>query len=113
MHAGLAQELDRRAPRQRTFLGGKLLYAGAYSTDCIVRDMSDKGARLELPNGLPIPDEVQLLELKSGIAFDARVIWRRYPQIGIKFTNQHLLGGDVSPSLRILKRLWLNTRQLQ
>ena len=103
---------DRRAPRHRTFLGGKLIYGQGYSVDCVVRDMSDMGARLQLPVDLPIPDQVQLLELKSGIAFDARVVWRNYPMVGIAFIDQHLLGGEVSPSLRILKQIWMSTRQL-
>ena len=112
MNADRAPSIDRRSPRHRTFLGGKLIYAQTYSVDCIVRDLSDLGARLQIPKDLPVPDQVQLLELKSGIAFDARVVWRRYPMIGIHFSDQHLLGGEVSPNLRILKQIWMSTRQL-
>ena len=33
--------------------------------------------------------------------------------VGIAFTDQHLLGGEVSPNLRILKQIWQSARQLQ
>ena len=49
--ASKAPEHDlRRSARVRTFVGGRIVFHdGAYSYDCIVRDMSEGGARVKFP----------------------------------------------------------------
>lgn len=44
--------------RRRTFKGGKLIFNKGLSVlDCIIRDLSDDGARLELTTTTTIPDQ--------------------------------------------------------
>lgn len=44
--------------RRRTFKGGKLIFNKGLSVlDCIIRDLSDDGARLELTTTATIPDQ--------------------------------------------------------
>lgn len=101
----------RKAPRQRAYLGGKLVYGDYFSLDCVVRDISEDGARIQIPDGQAVPDKVFLMDLKTAIAYDAHVCWRRYPLVGLQFDHQHGLAEASTPHLRILKQLWLSARE--
>lgn len=101
----------RRAQRQRAYLGGKIVYGDYFSLDCVVRDILEGGARIQLPDGQAVPDKVFLVDLKTGIAYDAHVVWRRYPLVGLQFAHQHGLPEASTPHLRILKQLWLSARE--
>ena len=110
--ADLASAEHRRSLRQRSFLGAKLVYGdGAFTVDCVVRDVSETGARVKLPDGQAVPDRLFLVEMRSGIAYEARVAWKRHPEIGLEFVHQHGLAEASTPHLMILKRLWLEGRQ--
>lgn len=51
----------RSHPRRRTFKGGKLTFNKGLSVlDCIVRDWSEDGARLELPTTVGVPESFEL-----------------------------------------------------
>jgi hypothetical protein len=102
----------RRAPRQRTYIGGKLVYGDYFSLDCVVRDINTDGARLQIPDGQAVPDKVYLVDLKTAIAYDAHVVWRRYPQVGLEFDHQNGLAEASTPHLRILRQLWMASREL-
>ncbi len=106
-----AKPEERREPRQRAYLGGKLVYGDYFSLDCVVRDINTGGARVQLPEGQAVPDKVFLVDLKSAIAYDAHVAWRRYPMIGLTFDHQHGLAEASTPHLRILKQLWMSSRE--
>jgi hypothetical protein len=78
-------ESERRsAPRHRTFKTGKIiLHDGASVIDCTVRNISDSGAALSLPNAATVPGEFDL-------QFDTErrhciVTWRRLDRMGVKF----------------------------
>ena len=102
----------RRAARQRSFLGAKLVYGeGVFTVDCVVRDVSPTGARIKVPEGQAVPDQVYLVEMRSGIAYEARVVWKRHPEIGLQFVHQHGLAEASTPHMMILKRLWMETRE--
>ena len=51
--------------------------------------------------------EVDLIDLKHGEAFSCRVVWRKYPMIGVTFDARDPLETAESPRLRSLKSLWL------
>ena len=77
----------------------------------MLRDVSTTGARVKLPDGQAVPDSVYLVEVRSGIAYEARVAWKRHPEIGLEFVHQHGLAEASAPHLMILKRLWIETQQ--
>jgi len=98
----------RRAERRRALLGAKLVYGdGAFTTDCVVRDLSTTGARVKLPEGQAVPENVFLVELRSGVAYAARVVWKRHPLIGLAFIEQRDLRTADTPLLLFMKRLWI------
>ena len=107
--SGPAGRERRRAPRQRTLLGGKLVHSGGlFSMNCVLRNLSDTGARLSLPPGAAAPDSFDLIDLKHGVAFACRVVWRQYPMVGVTFDSRDALDTGDTPRLRTLKRLWLD-----
>jgi hypothetical protein len=74
----------RVLPRHRTFIKGRIYYNnGLSSTDCIVRDVSDGGGRLEVPESVVIPDAFELHFPNKNERFHARVRWRKAGQLGV------------------------------
>jgi hypothetical protein len=82
-------EAERRSsPRQKSFLRGIIYYNNrSAAADCLVRDISETGARLELSESVIIPYEIDLHIPKKGETFRARVQWRHGDGVGIAFAN--------------------------
>ena len=75
---------ERRATtRQRTFLNGRLTFQnGNSSEDCLVRDLTDAGAKIELAH--PHAPETFVLAIPSrGFQASARVAWRNGTRLGV------------------------------
>ena len=76
-----------RQHRSRSFLGATIVVDGGNSVfDCIVKDISDTGARLMLQNALPIP-ETFALRIVDGREFECVVRWRRINALGVSLSN--------------------------
>ena len=74
----MAEDERRRSARQRTIMRVCVYYdKRSVSADCVVRDWSDGGARLELSENVVIPDSIELCIPKKEVTFHARVLWRR------------------------------------
>jgi hypothetical protein len=97
----------RAAPRARSLLAGKIIIGdGRESHDCVVRNLSTKGARVRVAGAVNLPGTVGLLVVKEGLLFDAAIAWRRGDQIGLTFSGQHDLREDVDPAHRQARALW-------
>lgn len=98
----------RRATRRRVLFSGKLVNDDASMTiDCVIRDLSQTGAKVRLAGTAPVPNEVWLIEVREGLAFRCRVAWRASPELGLEFSASHDLKDPTSPELRMLKRIWV------
>ena len=98
----------RRASRQRVLLAGKIVFNhGARSLDCAIRDLSDTGAKVRLAGAELVPGEVYLIEMRRGIAFEARVAWVRGTELGLELLRPNDLKVPTSPDLRTMRRLWI------
>jgi hypothetical protein len=76
---------NRVSQRRRTLIGAKIvLNGGASVMDCIVKDLSDGGARLALDGAIAVPLEFRLV-LSDGRVFDCVVRWRRVNMLGVSF----------------------------
>jgi len=107
--AGPAGRERRGAPRQRTLLGGKIVHSnGLLSMNCVLRNLSETGARISLPPNTATPDTFDLIDLKHGEAFACRVVWHEYPMIGVVFEARDSLETAETVRLKSLKRLWLD-----
>lgn len=97
---------DRRAaPRLSTNRSGKVL-CGAFAWDCVIKDMSDGGARVQMLSGSVPPATAQLVDLVGGFAHDARVAWRKDREIGLTFLRSHDLRGLAPANVQTAKRIW-------
>lgn len=78
-------EERRGALRHRTLKGGLIHFNDGRSTiTCMVRNLSEHGARLRVESVIGIPDEF-VLGLEHGARMAARVVWRRGNELGITF----------------------------
>ncbi|MGE0341149.1 MAG: PilZ domain-containing protein [Xanthobacteraceae bacterium] len=88
---------DRRLkPRNRTFLRGRVFYNNRrQSADCIIRELTEEGARVTFtdPVGLPhvfelhIPNRDQMLRVET--------IWNHGVEVGVRFDKQ---AGHADPA---------------
>jgi hypothetical protein len=81
-----AMDEKRRSQRQRVLKSGKIVFAnGSFSIDCTVRNLSEKGARLQVPTTVAIPDRFVLVDGHGGARRAAKVTWRKGDLMGIEF----------------------------
>jgi PilZ domain len=96
----------RKVPRPRTFFGGRLVFRdGSCSFACVIRELSEAGAKIELPASRLMPQRLFLLTSKKQVAYDAELIWRRSTSAGLKFHATMDLAGCTDPQLLFLRRL--------
>lgn len=102
---------ERRAlTRSRTLQRGRIAYGlqHAMSFDCAIRNLTESGAMLRVPSIQAIPESFTLLHVNAGIAFDAKLQWRRGDDAGCEFLGRHdLKNGQVEDDYRALRQVWL------
>lgn len=78
----------RNAVRQRTFLGGVVVFnERASTTECIVRNLSPGGARVSFCETQTIPDRFELSIERKKCCRPARIAWRGPAEAGLIFDN--------------------------
>ncbi len=79
--------LERRQTlRTRVIFRGHIAYNKCLSTiDCVVRNFSEDGAKIEFDNLALLPDEFDLLIAKDARSFRAKLAWRSGNQAGLTF----------------------------
>lgn len=89
--------LDRRREhRGRTYLGGQIAFNNRWCTiDCLVRNVSQSGARLEFPLPVLVPSELDLIIPVKGYSRRVRVVWKQATTLGVAFTDTNT--GTVVP----------------
>jgi hypothetical protein len=98
----------RRQPRRRVLLSGKLVHSPSELTiDCPIQDISSAGARIRLPSDTPVGEPLYLINMSHGLAFRARIVWRRENRAGLAFTSYFDLHKTSEDAPRVLRRLWL------
>jgi hypothetical protein len=77
---------NRSDQRHRTYKGGRIRHTGRLpSMDCLIRNLSDRGARLEIDSARVPVDEFDLIILPETLNRKCRVVWRRPKSIGVRF----------------------------
>jgi PilZ domain len=75
--------------RKRSFLQGRLYFNNRRSSlDCLVRDISDQGAKLKVSDSIAIPEFVELHIPNKDETYRAKVQWRTGFEIGVTFENE-------------------------
>jgi hypothetical protein len=71
--------------------------------DCLVRNMSAAGAKIEVTGGVALPDDVDITITKRAETLRARILWRRDDEAGVAFLH-HRPESSVVP-LDLARRL--------
>jgi hypothetical protein len=106
-----APKVERRPEkRQRSLLGGIIAFTdGVTFFDCLIRNLSDGGAKLtsaRAPAQLPV--YFYLINVHDRIIYDAMLVWREGKDIGVAFNAVRRFSEINNPSLAFLADLWLN-----
>ena len=108
--------LDRRQnAREKVIYGGvaEVDERGA-TKDCVVRNISDTGARIEFDNVVKLPKEQMSLTIaRKGRSFLAKIIWWRDNFVGVAFSSEQPYDLPVSDLEERLRKSEAKKRQLQ
>jgi hypothetical protein len=76
----------RKTVRERTYLGGVIAFNRQASTlNCLVRNFSPRGAKLALEGTGILPDSFNLDIDRKERSYRARLVWRRFNDLGVAF----------------------------
>lgn len=90
-------------PRQRVLKDGKLISNNmATVVDVKIRDMSEKGARVESSSPIHLPDRFGLLVVSNKMIYPAVARWQKGNLIGIEFIGERRPAGLRATKLGIL-----------
>jgi hypothetical protein len=78
-------EERRKETRRRTLKAAKILIDGKLVIDCKVRNMTYRGACLEVASPIGIPDSFELSIPVDNLKRKCRVGWKDPKQIGVYF----------------------------
>jgi uncharacterized small protein (DUF1192 family) len=89
----------RNSRRTKSFLRGFVYVSrkrGALA--CLIRDLSEKGARIIFSDQVTLPDVVELYIPQREQTLRARVSWRKNDEIGLAFTEVEQRVPDALPT---------------
>ncbi len=78
---------DRRQEVRDKVIFGGVADIGKHGAtmDCVVRNLSDHGACIELDRSTRLPEQVSLAVPRKGRSYLAQIIWRQADKVGLAF----------------------------
>jgi len=100
--------VERRAsPRRKTRFKATIVYGVDRTTaGCVVRDLSDHGARLRLDLADELPTRFHLIWVADRAVLEVEAVWRSNGEMGVKFMSKHNIQGRLSSELAAVCRAW-------
>ncbi len=84
--AALVKRAEMRADKRRAiFRFGTLILADQSQISCIIKDISENGARISVESADALPDRLILKLDYTGVRRRARIAWRRDQEAGLSF----------------------------
>jgi hypothetical protein len=81
-------EDNRRAPRRRTLKGATIVFAeGSFTVKCLVKNLSDTGALLEMESTAEVPNQFRLVFEDRSADRRCDVAWRSVKRLGVRFVG--------------------------
>ena len=78
--------IERRAfPRHRVLKQGTIAFRGGGRIDCMVRNISEGGARLEVATPFGLHGSFTLVIATDDFARDCRAVWNSEERVGVAF----------------------------
>jgi hypothetical protein len=105
----------RQSPRDKVIYGGVAEIGERGATrECIVRNISEKGARVEFSNVIKLPrQQISLTIARKGRSFLAKIIWSRDNFVGVAFGSETSSEPAVSDLEERLRKSEQKKKQLQ
>lgn len=86
--AAPATDEHRAALRRRALIAATIRYGGgAVTVDCVVRNISQTGAKIDVPEGASLPGTFELVIPQKNVAHRCELRWRRAGEAGIAFLD--------------------------
>lgn len=78
----------RQELRRKTLLTGRVEFFNRSVFDCVIRNLSDGGARITCDQQVVLPDVFDLILVKQQERKRVRAIWRGGEAIGLSFVGE-------------------------
>ena len=96
----------RTSNRKRTMLAGKIIFNDRNSSiDCLIRNISENGAKIVVGQTVIFPARFELLVPQHGRSYQARVAWRQGDETGLDFASELIAGREVLVDSALADRL--------
>jgi len=93
---------NRRSTRRGAYFNGKIVHCdGSDSCNCVIRDISGSGAKIEIRQSDIVPEKFFLLGSRTRTAFEAELVWRKGNLAGLRILREHDLAS--SPDAQMLR----------
>ncbi len=76
---------QRAIPRRRVFKQGTLAFRGGGTVDCMVRNLSSGGARIDIPYQVGLPASFTLVIESDQFMRDCHAVWSNEQRVGLAF----------------------------
>lgn len=96
-------EERRRTPRTRTFLQGRVFYNNRrQSADCIIRELTDDGARLTFTDPVGLPHVFELYIPNRDQTIRVETVWNHGTEVGVSFSKPDaaMPGVTLAPAIQ-------------
>lgn len=104
-------EEHRNSLRRRTFLKGRIEFnKGQSSAECLVRDLSETGARIALAGSVMLPDHFDLYLPHKAQTISCRLSWSRNGEIGVRFDDEL---EETKPGLQLAPEVAKKMKELE
>jgi hypothetical protein len=77
----------RKYPRMRVLKSAKIVLGTSSVFDCVVRDLTNGGARVKISNAVNLPQDVAITFDAGRTCRPCRVAWRMIDETGLQFTD--------------------------
>jgi hypothetical protein len=75
----------RRLGRSRVLKSAKIIIGASSVVDCVVRNVTNGGARVDLDNTIDLPDAIDVTFDRGRTVRRARLAWRTLTAAGLQF----------------------------
>lgn len=109
-YIGAPDGMERRAePRVAANIPARLFYGPGYSRwmDCIIKDRSERGAKIQAPEIFQLSRKLVLLDYLAGEAFLAQPRWRKRDLAGLWLEVRYDMRELTDPALARVREAWL------
>ena len=79
--------MNRRISMRHRVLGHGQIIARGVVTNCVIRDLSDTGAKLGITQKARLPEQFHLFFVKRNLRLRVRLVWREGDIAGVSFVD--------------------------